>query len=263
MCVCCNTTYGFVVGYWGGLRSRVTRAATATPLPRRTGEHIARAVCLSGAPFVSPQPRPVLCEEARRSLALADSVMRVPLSPLMLPLVAPSSSLLTAPDHIHLSSEYPNETTPLHSNSSCSRSDMSESEGECGDNKNDLLESIAFSTLYGYQQSVLHILTDSIADTAVLRKIRSSERSFVKGIQTLRQAVPIRIKILLHRALRGITDERAEALIQRAGWTREDFQRGFMEEVSDLSVHFFFFFTAIRFWKLPYDILCYLVTSAY
>uniref|UniRef100_A0A915C5I9 C2H2-type domain-containing protein n=1 Tax=Parascaris univalens TaxID=6257 RepID=A0A915C5I9_PARUN len=120
--------------------------------------------------------------------------MRVPLSPLMLPLVAPSSSLLTAPDHIHLSSEYPNETTPLHSNSSCSRSDMSESEGECGDSKNDLLESIAFSTLYGYQ------------------------------------AIPIRIKILLHRALRGITDERAEALMQRAGWTREDFQRGFMEE---------------------------------
>uniref|UniRef100_A0A915C791 Uncharacterized protein n=1 Tax=Parascaris univalens TaxID=6257 RepID=A0A915C791_PARUN len=62
-----------VCGYWGGLRSRVTRAATATPLPRRTGEHIARAVCLSGAPFVRPNPAPCCAkkqEEAQLSLTV-------------------------------------------------------------------------------------------------------------------------------------------------------------------------------------------------
>ncbi|VDM45938.1 unnamed protein product [Toxocara canis] len=122
--------------------------------------------------------------------------MRVALSPLMLPLVAPSSSslLLNTPDQVHLSNTCQKETTPIHSSTSCSRAGMSESGTECNGNKTDLLEAIVFSSLYGYQ------------------------------------AIPIRIKILLHRALSGIDDDKADALIQRAGWTKEDFQRGFIDE---------------------------------
>ncbi|KHN80224.1 hypothetical protein Tcan_03255, partial [Toxocara canis] len=133
----------------------------------------------------------------RSSAQLADSVMRVALSPLMLPLVAPSSSslLLNTPDQVHLSNTCQKETTPIHSSTSCSRAGMSESGTECNGNKTDLLEAIVFSSLYGYQ------------------------------------AIPIRIKILLHRALSGIDDDKADALIQRAGWTKEDFQRGFIDEI--------------------------------
>uniref|UniRef100_A0A0R3S607 EF-hand domain-containing protein n=1 Tax=Elaeophora elaphi TaxID=1147741 RepID=A0A0R3S607_9BILA len=60
----------------------------------------------------------------------------------------------------------------------------------------DLIEAITFASLYGFQ------------------------------------AVPIRIKILLHRALSTLTRKRAEAIIRRTGWKIDDFERGFIQEVS-------------------------------
>uniref|UniRef100_A0A915PJH6 Uncharacterized protein n=1 Tax=Setaria digitata TaxID=48799 RepID=A0A915PJH6_9BILA len=59
----------------------------------------------------------------------------------------------------------------------------------------DLIEAITFASLYGFQ------------------------------------AVPIRIKILLHRALSTLTRKRAEAIIRRTGWKIDDFERGFIQEV--------------------------------
>uniref|UniRef100_A0A1I7VFL0 Zinc finger protein n=1 Tax=Loa loa TaxID=7209 RepID=A0A1I7VFL0_LOALO len=58
----------------------------------------------------------------------------------------------------------------------------------------DLIEAITFASLYGFQ------------------------------------AVPIRIKILLHRALSTLTKKRAEAIIRRTGWKIDDFERGFIQE---------------------------------
>ncbi|KAM3717223.1 Zinc finger protein [Dirofilaria immitis] len=58
----------------------------------------------------------------------------------------------------------------------------------------DLIEAITFASLYGFQ------------------------------------AVPIRIKILLHRALSTLTRKRAEAIIRRTGWKIDDFERGFIQE---------------------------------
>ncbi|EJW74915.1 hypothetical protein WUBG_14176, partial [Wuchereria bancrofti] len=59
----------------------------------------------------------------------------------------------------------------------------------------DLIEAITFASLYGFQ------------------------------------AVPIRIKILLHRALSTLTRKRAEAIIRRTGWKIDDFERGFIQEI--------------------------------
>ncbi|VDN02397.1 unnamed protein product [Thelazia callipaeda] len=59
----------------------------------------------------------------------------------------------------------------------------------------DLIEAITFASLYGFQ------------------------------------AVPIRIKILLHRALSTLSRKRAEAVIRRTGWKVDDFERGFIQQV--------------------------------
>ncbi|OZC09812.1 hypothetical protein X798_03215 [Onchocerca flexuosa] len=67
----------------------------------------------------------------------------------------------------------------------------------------DLIEAITFASLYGFQ------------------------------------AVPIRIKILLHRALSTLTKKRAEAIIRRTGWKIDDFERGFIQEITfDLFLYF-------------------------
>uniref|UniRef100_A0A0R3QT56 EF-hand domain-containing protein n=1 Tax=Brugia timori TaxID=42155 RepID=A0A0R3QT56_9BILA len=66
----------------------------------------------------------------------------------------------------------------------------------------DLIEAITFASLYGFQ------------------------------------AVPIRIKILLHRALSTLTRKRAEAIIRRTGWKIDDFERGFIQEVSTFGCNF-------------------------
>ncbi|VDK46057.1 unnamed protein product [Anisakis simplex] len=152
-----------------------------------------------------------------------------PHSMLTLPVVAPTTSRSSSNNHIllhnnntitsHLSAAKSiklcrerEASTSGHSSTSSSHSEMSESEeGECCSDDHstnrpgDQLESIVFSTLFGYQ------------------------------------AIPVRIKILLSRALAELDDEDANAIIERAGWTRQDFQRGFIDEVCDTMNHLWFF----------------------
>lgn len=46
-----------------------------------------------------------------------------------------------------------------------------------------------------------------------------------------KDAVPIRIKIMLDRLLNQLPDEQSDAMLMSAGWRREDFDRGFIDEV--------------------------------
>ncbi|VDN56096.1 unnamed protein product [Dracunculus medinensis] len=82
---------------------------------------------------------------------------------------------------------------------SCSTSKNSNSDND-GNKKADLssLESVVFSSLSGYQ------------------------------------AIPVRVKILLHRALANLSEHNVESILNRAGWTKENFERGFMIERSTM-----------------------------
>lgn len=46
-----------------------------------------------------------------------------------------------------------------------------------------------------------------------------------------KDAVPIRVKIMLDRLLNQLPDEQSDAMLLSAGWRREDFDRGFIDEV--------------------------------
>uniref|UniRef100_A0A914V7B9 C2H2-type domain-containing protein n=1 Tax=Plectus sambesii TaxID=2011161 RepID=A0A914V7B9_9BILA len=45
-----------------------------------------------------------------------------------------------------------------------------------------------------------------------------------------KDAVPIRVKIMLDRLLNQLPDEQSDAMLMSAGWRREDFDRGFIDE---------------------------------
>uniref|UniRef100_A0A0N5AY85 CSN8_PSD8_EIF3K domain-containing protein n=1 Tax=Syphacia muris TaxID=451379 RepID=A0A0N5AY85_9BILA len=45
------------------------------------------------------------------------------------------------------------------------------------------------------------------------------------------KAIPIRVKILLHKVLSDLDASTVKEVITNAGWTPEDFERGFIEKV--------------------------------
>ncbi|VDN17272.1 unnamed protein product [Gongylonema pulchrum] len=82
-------------------------------------------------------------------------------------------------------------------------------------------------------------ITDAAADDGQTDLIEAVTFASLYGFQ----AIPIRIKILLHRALSTLSRKRAEAIIRRTGWKVDDFERGFIQE--EYSIDIFMEFTSL------------------